>query len=74
MNADIITLESKKTYWAIRVMCPYCGVVHKHGGGTVAENPVLGERSSHCSRGEYVLMITEDSVVKGLPANYFLRH
>ena len=31
------------------VLCPYCSCRHKHGSG------VLGGRSAHCGRGEYVI-------------------
>jgi hypothetical protein len=31
------------------VLCPYCSCRHKHGSG------VLGGRSAHCGKGEYVI-------------------
>jgi pimeloyl-ACP methyl ester carboxylesterase len=34
---------------------------------------VVDALAAHCSRGEYVIVLNEDSVVKGLSANYFLR-
>ena len=45
--------------WVLRVSCPYCDRMHRHGGGLVkAGPPSLGHRQSHCLAGEgggYVL-------------------
>ena len=38
--------------WSIRIQCPRCGRVHRHGGGAITEGPpVLGHRLSHCPGG-----------------------
>ncbi len=35
------------TAWSLEFECPYCGVYHRHGGGTNPE-PLYGHRTSHC--------------------------
>ncbi len=37
------------TAWSLEFECPYCGVYHRHGGGSNPE-PVYGHRVSHCDR------------------------
>ena len=46
-------------------VCPFCGKVHTHGGGTnlAKVREYLGPRASHCSngsRGQYELVFAED--------------
>jgi len=57
MNAQVVSLKSNNTIWNIRVLCPFCGGIHKHGGGYVTSKPTLGERGSHCGRGSYILRV-----------------
>ncbi len=42
---------------SIYVKCPYCNKEHKHGGGdSLEELPnMLGLRSSHCQKGQYII-------------------
>jgi hypothetical protein len=72
MEAPIISLELKANHWAVKIRCPFCGSIHKHGGGNVSTAPTLGQRSAHCSSGEYLLTMKDSSIVKGLPVNFFL--
>lgn len=69
MEATVVYMKFDNV-WTVKVRCPYCGSIHKHGGGN-SKKPFLGHRSSHCARGEYV-MVLKESVVMGLPANYFV--
>ena len=39
-------------YWALSLLCPYCGRVHHHGGGDDSE-PDYGHRSTHCLTGSH---------------------
>ena len=34
----------------ILVLCPFCGKLHKHGGGSATEI-----RAAHCHKGEYLI-------------------
>ncbi len=34
-------------YWALSLLCPFCGRVHHHGGGSDAD-PEYGHRVPHC--------------------------
>jgi len=72
VEAPIVSLELKTNHWAIKIRCPYCKAIHKHGGGNSTGIPYLGSRASHCSSGEYKMVMNEKSIVKGLPANFFL--
>jgi len=54
-------------FWDLVIQCPYCGDLHRHGGGGDAD-PVLGQRLSHCvrdgRRGDYVLVPGSDDMPK----------
>jgi hypothetical protein len=41
-------LREGSGFWELTFECPYCGLLHRHGGGTDRE-PLLGHRVSHCS-------------------------
>jgi hypothetical protein len=61
MTEPIVVVEVRKTktIWDLVVECPYCGRRHRHGGGTIEGQPLLGWRSAHCvpySLGDYELV------------------
>jgi hypothetical protein len=69
MDAHVVLVKPMDTFWRIRVLCPFCGKVHSHGGGDVTGKPTLGQRGAHCGRGEYILRVdarTEASVLFAL--------
>jgi len=45
------TVEADVNYrpgvWTLKIVCPYCGATHTHGGGT-GNKPEGGHRASHC--------------------------
>jgi len=45
--------------WDLLLTCPYCGAIHRHGGGT-GRLPSLGHRVGHCvgrdHAGDYILV------------------
>ena len=55
MDARVISIERQTTIWSVKVGCPFCRKVHKHGGGYVTEKPNLGHRGSHCGLGSYTM-------------------
>jgi hypothetical protein len=44
----------------VNVLCPYCGIKHKHGVGTpnTTNKPRKEYRSSHCSKGDYFFTLS----------------
>lgn len=69
MYAFVIALYPSSQIWRVRVLCPYCGKVHKHGGGYRTDRPNLGHRGSECGRGDYELIVDSGSSVLGLPSD-----
>jgi len=45
--------DGESSVWLVRVTCPFCGAVHKHGGGNNPAGPDLGHRVADCGRGGY---------------------
>lgn len=39
--------ERRPSCWLLYIICPHCGDLHSHGGGTGPE-PDYGNRLSHC--------------------------
>ena len=39
----------------VKINCPFCKKKHSHGAGRLADPPVLGQRGSHCGKGNYIL-------------------
>lgn len=56
---------SKSNIFKITVKCPFCKEIHKHGGGEIAEKPLLGQRVADCGRGVYNLI--EPGLVYSIP-------
>ena len=60
VDNDLITVKGqwvrgKSGVWTIRVICPFCGKHHSHGGGD-GDTPYAGHRASDCaSTGGYML-------------------
>lgn len=48
--AEVIGVRTWQGIRQFRVICPYCGEVHLHGAGGVAEDieDYRGHRNSHC--------------------------
>ncbi len=42
-------IEDIDGVWSLSIKCPYCGGVHRHGGGPTSEPPALGHRVTHCT-------------------------
>ena len=68
MYAFVVSLYPTSKIWRIRALCPYCGKVHKHGGGYRTDRPLLGHRGSECGCGDYELIVDSGSIVLGLPS------
>ena len=54
MNAEY-TIKKQNKIWRVIVTCPFCHKTHRHGGGELTGEPILGQRGSHCGRGDYTL-------------------
>lgn len=44
--------------YSLKVKCPFCNETHTHGGGPIDGDPkrYLGDRVSHCHKGDYNLV------------------
>jgi len=51
--------------WLVKITCPFCHEIHKHGAGT--DGTLLGSRSPHCrkpedyQRGKYTIVVSEST-------------
>lgn len=48
-----------KESWIVKVKCPFCGKIHKHGAGEAnsIRSINLGLRIAHCMNGSYIITI-----------------
>lgn len=60
--ARIIDITQGKQCIRLRVICPFCRAIHKHGGGET-DSPTFGMRRAHCSKGSYFIPKPQESVV-----------
>jgi hypothetical protein len=51
-----LTIAPARTCWSLKVRCPFCDKIHKHGGGKLYYLPVLGSRCAHCFKGTYYII------------------
>lgn len=70
MFAFVVALYPSSKIWRVRALCPYCGKIHKHGGGYRTDTPNLGYRGSECGQGDYELIVDSGSIVCGLPSTH----
>jgi hypothetical protein len=61
MNAEVVRIMRGRSCWKINVRCPFCKSLHQHGGGDT--DIMLGSRVSHCGRGEYNIVISQDNAL-----------
>lgn len=54
MNAEY-NIKKENKIWRLVVACPFCRKSHRHGGGYITGEPLLGQRASHCGNGDYTL-------------------
>ena len=56
---EVQTIVSvKQNAYSLRLVCPYCSKIHKHGGGSSSGVVNFGQRLSHCkiNRRTYILI------------------
>jgi hypothetical protein len=46
--AKVKVIEGRTVYLLKVVCCPFCKGVHKHGGGNIKGELILGNRLAHC--------------------------
>ena len=53
--ALVVDVLRTPTCFILRVFCPFCKKLHKHGGGS-GDKPHFGSRVAHCCDKEYELI------------------
>lgn len=57
--AFVLDVVRQPSCFIIRVICPFCKKIHKHGGGS-DDKPHYGTRVAHCCEKEYDLVTDAD--------------
>jgi hypothetical protein len=61
--APAVAERRRDGYWTLIVFrCPWCGGVHRHGGGD-GESPELGYKAANCNGESYSLALIERSAI-----------
>ena len=46
---------ARDNIWSFKVVCPFCGATHRHGGGD-RDAPFFGHRIADCGLGSYEIL------------------